>query len=81
MAFEKLTRTQLNAMSGGTQIQEYVEFLASLSVGEGGKTTTGRAKVGRQTIKNRLNKAAEHLGMEINFLRSKPEEVVFEVVR
>ncbi len=81
MTFEKLSRTQLSSMSGGAQTQEYVSFLSDLKAGEGGRTTVKMARVGRQTIKSRLKKTADHLGLEIKFLRSKPEEVVFEVTK
>lgn len=81
MTFEKLTRTQLNALSGNAPNQEYISFLSGLKAGEGGRTTVKKAKVGRQTIKNRLRKTASHLGVEIKFRRSPAEEVVFEIVK
>lgn len=80
MAFQKLTRTEIGALSGGAPDEEYVNFLSGLKAGEGGRTTIAKAKVGRQTIKSRLKKTAELLEVEIKFLRSAPEEVVFEVV-
>jgi len=82
MAFDKLTKADLARYrtGGGGGHPEYVPFLQNLKPGEGGWTTTEQEKVGRQTIKNRLTKSAEHLGIKIKFKRSESNKVVFEVV-
>jgi len=83
MAFEKLTKAELSRYRGGRRSAhpEYIQFLQDLKVGEGGWTTVEQEKASRQTIKNRLNRAAESLDMSIKFKRSDASKVVFEVVK
>lgn len=83
MAFEKMTKAELARYQGGSRAghAEYIPFLKDLKVGEGGWTTVEQEKVGRQTIKNRLVKSAEQLGMKIKFKRAEANKVVFEVVK
>jgi len=80
MPLEKLTRAQLmgDKRSAGANVA-YVKFLRGLDPGEGGRTTTEDQKVSRQTIKARLKKAADDLGMGIKFHRAPSNEVIFEV--
>lgn len=80
MPLEKLSQTQLRRQRGSGVNQEYVAFLRSLKPGEGGRTTVESEGVSRQTIKNRLKKAADFLDVRIRFLRSDPDEVVFQIV-
>ena len=80
MPFEKLTAEQLNAASGtSTANAEYVAFLRSLRVGQGGRTTVKDEGTSKQTIKNRLIKAAGAAGVTIKFRRSSADEVLVEV--
>ena len=80
MPFEKLTAEQLNAASGtSTAYAEYVAFLRPLRVGQGGKTSVKDEGVSKQTVKNRMIKAAEAAGVKIKFRRSSAEEVIVEV--
>lgn len=80
MSLEKLSRGQLTEQRGGRVNEEYVAFLRTLKPGEGGRTTVAAEGVGRQTIKARLKKAAAYLGIDIKFVRSSADEVVFQVV-
>lgn len=81
MPIEKLTKKQLQEQSyrTGSGYEPYAEFLSSLRVGQGGRVTVADEGVTRQTVKNRLTKTAEALGVEISFRRSAKEIVVFEV--
>ena len=80
MPFEKLTAAQLNEVSGSTGAKpEYIAFLKSLKVGEGGRSSVKAEGASRQTVKNRLNKAAEAASITIKFRRSSPDLIVFEV--
>jgi len=77
--FKKLTRGELDRYRGTAAFPEYVDFLGSLREGEGGEVDLASAKVGKQTVKNRLKTSADALGKGIKFMRSKQEKVVFEV--
>ena len=80
MPFEKLTAAQLNAASGTTGAKpEYVAFLKSLKVGEGGRSTVKAEGATRHTVKNRMKKAADTAGVTIKFSRSSADLVVFEI--
>ncbi len=58
-------------------IEEFKQFLSTLQPGEGGELKyTDRRQ--RLTIKNRLKKAAEELGIEIEFIR-KRNRIVFRI--
>lgn len=83
MAFDKLSKAEIARYrtGGGGGYAEYVPFLQNLKPGEGGWTTVEQENVSRQTIKNRLNKSAEHLDIKIKFKRSEANKVVFEVVK
>ena len=74
MPFEKLSAAELEA------IPEYVKVLKSLKVGEGAKTTVQSEGVSKVTIKNRLTKAAEAAGVEIEFPRADADTVIVKVV-
>ena len=77
---ERLTPTDLDRMRSASRYPEYVEFLQGLRVGQGGRVVVADTGVSRQSVKNRINKAATVAGVEIAFLRSSPDIVVFEVV-
>lgn len=78
--FKKLTRTDLDQRRATTSFPEYAEFVSSLKKGEGGLVNVEEAGVSRQTVKNRLKTSADASGVEIKFIRSPQEEVLFEVV-
>jgi hypothetical protein len=81
MPLEKLSREQLqNTGTRSTADPAYVKFLKDLKAGEGGRTDMKNETVTRQTVKNRLQRAADEMGMEVKFLRSSADEVRFKVV-
>lgn len=82
MPFQKLTAAELKASSGSSSRTRspYVLFMGGLRVGEGGRATVAEEGVSRIQIKNRLKAAAKDVGLNIAFVRSSPEEVVFRVV-
>ncbi len=51
-------------------LQAYIEQLSSLDVGEGLEIKLSKTD-NRQTVKNRLLRAADRLGIEIEFIRSR----------
>jgi len=73
MPLQKLSRNQVTAHP------EYVDFLQSLRVGEGGKSTVAQEGVGKVSIKQRLDRAAEVVGVEIRYIRSSNDTVVFQL--
>ena len=77
---ERLTPTELDRMRSASRHPEYVEFLQGLRVGQGGRVVVADTGVSRFSVKNRLNKAASVAGVEIAYLRTKPDVVIFEVV-
>lgn len=79
MALEKLSPEQL---AGGQAIvanPQYLDFLKSCRVGEGGRAIVADEGVGRPTLKRRISQAAAAANISIKFHRSSPEELVFEV--
>lgn len=79
MPLEKLSRNELKRERTASANPEYVAFLQSLKPGEGGRTTEAAEGVSRQTIKTRLKRAAQELGIGIRFKRSSADDVIFEV--
>jgi len=77
--FKKLSRADLERYRSTSSFPEYVEFIGGLKGGEGGEVDVEKAGVGRQTVKNRLKASADALGVNLRFIRSKPDRVVFEV--
>ncbi len=59
-------------------LQEMKEFLSQIQPGEGGEIVLEEGD-NRLTIKNRLKKAAEELGVELKFIR-KRKRIVFQVL-
>lgn len=79
--FERLSAEQLARRGSGRGADpEYVKFVQSLSLGEGGRIDVTKAGVSRQSVKARAQRAAQEVGCEIKFHRSGADEVVFEVV-
>lgn len=79
MPLEKLSKTDIARYRSGGGYKEYVDFLSKLKAGEGGWATVDEEGVSRQTIKNRLKKSADALGVGIAFKRSPSDRVVFEI--
>jgi hypothetical protein len=77
--FEKLSQEQLARRQGRGANPEYVQFLQTLGMGDGGRVSVAQAGVTRQSVKARLQRAARQLGLEISFLRSGGDEVLFTV--
>ncbi len=80
MAIQKMTKAELGRYRSTGGYSPYVSVLRDLKVGEGGRATIAQEKCTKQTIKNRLNKSAESLGLKIKYRRSTAEDVVFEIV-
>ena len=79
--FEKLSRDEVNKIlmakekgHGLSQreliLRSYMERLQGLEVGEGLEIKLDKSD-NRQTVKNRLLRAADRLGIEIEFIRSR----------
>jgi len=82
MPLEKLTADQL---TGGRRRRrrgnrEYIAFLRSLRIGQGGRATVEAEGITRQGIKLRLKRAAQEAGVTLKFLPSPANEVLFQVV-
>ena len=60
-------------------IEEYKQFLLSLEPGEGGEIIPDEGE-NRQTIKNRLRRAAKEVGVQLEFKR-KRGKIIFRVHR
>ena len=80
MPIQAMSKKDFQNHTSSAGYPEYIAFLRSAKVGEGGKLTLTEEGVSRQTIKNRLNTAAKITGRKIKFYRSPAEKVVFQVV-
>ena len=81
MPIESLSKKDLEVTSSpGTWHQEYVGFLDSCRMGNGGRLEVANEGASRQTVKNRLKKASDATGKKIKFLRSPATQVIFQVV-
>ncbi len=83
MPLEKLSRAEAAALKGTATdpvTAEYAAFLGRLSVGEGGKAVAAKEGTTRLKVRSRIRKAADVTGVHIKFLRSSPDEILFEVV-
>ena len=78
--FQKLNHTDIERYRATNSYPEYVEFLNDMRKGEGGRVDVVATGVGRQTVKNRLKASASASGIQIKFLRSRPTDVIFEVL-
>lgn len=82
--FRKLSEEELNSLRGpmtGERArirEEYRGYLSGLSVGEGGEMNLAEDEK-KVTIKNRLKRAAEELGVKLEFKRSGPDVVRFRI--
>ena len=81
MPLVKLSAAELSSRSGRRSANgEYVQFLKGLVVGEGGEAIVATEGASRQTIKNRLQRAADESRVKLKFLRSGADSLVFEVM-
>jgi hypothetical protein len=78
--FQRMNRNDIERYRATHSYPEYVAFLNDLRKGEGGRVDVVATGVGRQTVKNRLKASASASGMQIKFLRSRPTDVIFEVL-
>lgn len=86
MPLEKLSRAEIESLrSGGSREAdpEYVRFMRTMKPGDIGRGSIKAERVTKQSLKNRLNKAAAAAGVKIKFLRSRrggdPDIVMFEL--
>ena len=79
--FKKLSRADLQRQRASALYPEYAAFLSGLKAGEGGTADVKQAGVSRQSVKNRLNKASDSLGLKLKFHRSGQDALIFEVVK
>jgi hypothetical protein len=82
MPLEKLTADQLSGDRRRRRAgnREYIAFLRSLRIGQGGRATVEAEGITRQGIKVRLKTAAQEAGVVIQFIPSSANEVLFQVV-
>lgn len=81
MPLVKLSAAELSSRGGRRSANgEYVRFLKGLVVGEGGEAIVATEGASRQTVKNRLQRAADESRVTLKFLRSGADSLVFEVV-
>jgi hypothetical protein len=81
MPLQKLSAADLAGGPGRSRVsEEYVHFMRGLRPGEGGRASVKDEGVTRQSVKNRLKAAAEVAGVNVRFVRSGNDEVVFQVV-
>ena len=81
MPIQKLSRQELSSRpSGRGGNTEYIHFIGSLKIGEGGKAVVAEEGVSRQSVKKHLTDAAQASGVAIKFVPSSSEEVWFQVV-
>jgi hypothetical protein len=59
---------------------EYIQALTSISPGGGGEVVVADEGVSRQSVKNRLERAAKLANVPIRFVRSDQDRVLFEVL-
>jgi len=77
---ERLTSAELNRFRTTSRNPEYVEFLSALRVGEGGRIAVADTGVSRISVKNRVDQAAKIAGVQVKYLRSPQDVVVFQAV-
>lgn len=71
---------QSNVASERARIkEEYKGYLSQLAIGEGGELILGENER-KLTVRNRLNRAAEELGVRLEYKRSRGNVIRFRVV-
>jgi hypothetical protein len=58
---------------------EYKGYLTQLAAGEGGELTLGEGDL-KITVRNRLNRAADELGVKLEYKRSRSAVIRFRIV-
>lgn len=86
MPLEKLSRVEIESLRGGGGREadpEYVRFMRTMKPGDVGRANLTTEGVTKQSMKNRLNKAAGSAGVKVKFLRSRrggdPNVLLFEL--
>lgn len=65
---------------GSVSASEYIPLLQGLNPGQGGLFDLEEVGIKRPALKNRLQAAAAQSGVVIRFMRSSPNQVIFEVL-
>jgi len=78
--FQKLSRAELDRYKAARSYPEYAEFLSGLKSGDAARVDVTKSGFTRQTVKNRLNNAADDLGIGLKYHRTGPDALVFEIV-
>jgi hypothetical protein len=80
--FRKLSREELEVTRtrrrNSVDLTEYTDFIAGLSVGEGGEVTLNGNEQ-KRTVKRRLTAAAHQLGRRLVYRRSVGNTIRFEI--
>jgi hypothetical protein len=81
MPIRVLTADELVQRRGVTGVSaEYMQTLTSIPQGGGGEIIVADEGVSRQSVKNRLERAAKLANVPIRFVRSDTDRVLFEVL-
>jgi hypothetical protein len=80
--FRKVSREELAATTSrrrnSVDLTEYTDFIASLSIGEGGEVPLNGNEL-KRTVKRRLTLAAHQLGRRLVYRRSVGNTIRFEI--
>lgn len=80
--FRKLSAEEVAAMRarrrGSVDLTDYIDFLRTLDVGEGGEVTL-KPDEQKRTVKRRLTRAARQLNKDVRYRRSEGNVIRFEV--
>lgn len=81
MPFTTITPEQAAELtaSRGEAASEYIDNMRDLEPGTIVRIRPGDEGVQKQTVKNRLNRAAKALGVEVDYMRSPADEVLFTI--
>lgn len=80
--FEKLTPEEARRYTPSSRqanLAPYIDYLSSLTPGEFGRIVLEENDK-KPTIKNRLNRASERVGVTIQYRRATANSVVFQIV-
>lgn len=70
---------RFTSTSRSANLAPYITYLADLKDGDYGRVSLEEGD-NKPTIKNRLNRATERLGIQIEYLRATKDTVVFKVL-
>lgn len=81
MPFQTITTEQAAELtaSRGAAASQYLDDMRHLEPGQIARIRPEDEGVQKQTVKNRLNRAAKALGVEVDFMRSPADEVLFTI--